>query len=133
MQFQVEMGREKHKIQINVMITDEGINMVLTGGEKTHVGGIVLIVPRPSLTGLGTGSDAWIVPVPGHKDTIAAEKIGTIICRKTGEVIAISAGIHMDNASSDDIEIIMKNCLEGAEIVAYKIGQARAEQNRIII
>lgn len=133
MQFQVEIGREKHRIQIDVLLTDDGINIALTGGEKTHVGGIVLIVPRASLSGMGIGSDAWVAPVPGHKDTIAAEKVGTIICREIGEVIAISAGIHLDNASPADIEIIMKNCLEGAKIVANKISLVRADQKKMLI
>lgn len=128
MQFELEAGREKHRIRLSVMMTDEGINIVLTGGEKAHVGGVVLIVPRQSLAGSGIGSDAWVVPVPGHKDTIAAEKVGTIICRKTGEVVAVSAGIHIDNALPEDLEMIMENCMQGAQMAAGKIVRIRTGQ-----
>ncbi|MEL7563375.1 MAG: hypothetical protein AAGU27_00600 [Dehalobacterium sp.] len=128
MQFQVEIGRDKHKIKLYVMVTDDGINVLLTGGEKAHVGGVVLTVPRQSLTGSGIGSDSWVVPVPGHKDTIAGEKVGTIICRKTGEVVAVTAGIHIDNALPEDLEMIMENCLQGAQLAASKIIRLRAGQ-----
>jgi len=128
MQFEIVIGRDKHKIQLNVIITGEGINVLLTGGEKAHVGGVVLTVPRQSLTGSGIGSDSWVVPVPGHKDTIAGEKVGTIICRKTKEVVSVTAGIHIDNALPEDLEIIIKNCVQGAQMAASKIISLRADQ-----
>lgn len=126
MQFELETGQGKHRIRLIVIMTDDGINVLLTGGDKAHVGGVVLSVPRKSLTGFGASCDAWVVPVPGHKDVIAAEKVGTVICRATGEAVAVTAGIHIDNALPEDLELVMKNCLEGARMAANRCVKHRA-------
>lgn len=125
MQFQIEIGTGKHAIRLDVIMTKDGINVLLTGGESPHIGGVVLLVPRQSLTGAGIGSDSWVSPVPGHKDVFAAQKVGNIICREVNEVVAVTAGIHIDNALAEDIKIIMENCLQGAKIASEKIIKIR--------
>ncbi|ATW27263.1 hypothetical protein [Candidatus Formimonas warabiya] len=116
--FTIEAGEENHKVILSVSLTEQGISTLLTGGDRPHVGGMVLAVPRTSLTGSGISSDVWIVPVPGHKDVTAAEQVATVICRETGEVVAVTAGIHIDGATGKDLELILKNVQEGARLAA---------------
>ncbi|HHT62122.1 MAG: hypothetical protein ACOX4H_00270 [Bacillota bacterium] len=122
MEFNFSIGKEKHAVNFFTIITQEGISVFMTGGNKTHVGGVVLNIPRKSLTGTGISSDSWVIPVPGHKDVIVAEEVGQKICRETGEITAVTAGIHIDHAAPEDLDIIRQNCLEGARriIEGYK-------------
>ncbi|MGI6684185.1 MAG: hypothetical protein ACOX47_01480 [Bacillota bacterium] len=128
MQFIIEAGKGKYKVHLNVILTMDGINVLLTGGDKTHVGGVVLVTPRKSLTGSGTSCDTWVITVPGHKDVVVAEQVGNILCRKTKEVVAVTAGIHIDNALPDDLKIIMDNCLEGAKKAADECLRLRTKR-----
>lgn len=121
MEFQFEVGQEKHKVRFSATFTGNGISVCLTGGDKPHVGGVVLSIPRASLTGKGISSDAWVIPVPGHKDVVVAEEVGRKICRETGQVVAVTAGIHIDNALPEDLKIFRENCLAGADAIIQKL------------
>jgi hypothetical protein len=121
MEFQFEVGQEKHKVRFSAIFTGDGISVCLTGGDKPHVGGVVLSIPRTSLTGKGISSDTWVIPVPRHKDVMVAEEVGKEICRETGQVVAVTAGIHIDNARPEDLKIFRENCLAGAKIIIQKL------------
>ena len=88
--FSIISGEGRCRLQLTVTLTAAGVNLLITGGEKEHIGGMVLCLPRPSLSGAGIGVDAWVVPVPGHKDVHLAESAGMIICRALGEAVAVT-------------------------------------------
>lgn len=114
-------GEGRYRIDISAVITAEGISVTLTGGEKTHVGGVVMCLPRKSLTGQDDGCDTWIIPVPGHKDTEAAKGVAEMLCRMTGEKTVVVAGIHIDQASPPEIDTLLRNSVEAAEQLAKKL------------
>lgn len=118
--FLINVGQDNHRIQFSTTITPNGISILLTGGTSSHVGGMVLSVPRLSLTGQGRSADTWIIPVAGHKDVIVGEQAAIFISQKTGQTVAVTAGIHIENATSEDLEILKKNCFEGAKLVVEK-------------
>ena len=107
---EVSAGEGKHRVCLRIWHTDDGCIGSLTGGEKPHVGGVLLAVPRPSLTGSGQSCDIWSIPVPGHLDNEAALPVVKQICTKLGVSVSLTSGIHMDNAGADDISVIKKNC-----------------------
>lgn len=84
----------------------------LTGGESPHVGGVVLAVPRVSLSGSDAAScDIYSVPVPGHLDNEMGRFVADLLCRATGSVVSLSSGIHIDHAEPGELDDIRKNCL----------------------
>jgi len=95
---------------------------LLTGGEEPHIGGLVMAVPRPSLTGEGMSCDVWINPVPGHKDTEVAVPLAKALCLHFNAVVTISAGIHVDAATVEDIRLISDNCRAAGEIFLSQAG-----------
>lgn len=108
--FTASQGTGRCRVEMTVTLTDEGLSVLLTGGERSHVGGVVLCLPRQSLEGTGRSADAWIVPVPGHKDVLAGEVVGSILAKELNEPVAVTAGIHSDQASTAEIQAIMANC-----------------------
>ena len=103
-------GTGKYKVCLEVIRHDEGLTAVLTGGEKTHVGAVVLALPRQSLTGEGSSCDCYVLPVPGHKDDVVAKTAAETLCLALNEPVCVSAGIHLDNASREDIELLTEAC-----------------------
>jgi len=118
--YKINVGTGRGKVTLNVAFTEEGISVLLTGGEKPHVGGVVVAMPRQSLTGTGVSSDFWVVPVPGHKDVVAAQNVAGLISNSTGQVVAVTAGIHIDGAKKEELAAIQENCQEAAAIVVEK-------------
>ncbi len=103
-------GTGRYRVGIIATLTGEGISVLLTGGEKPHVGAVVLSVPRASLTGAGIGCDSWILPVPGHKDAEAARPAAEMICRATGQTTVVTAGIHIEQATGGELQTLLNNC-----------------------
>nr|WP_165047180.1 hypothetical protein [Adlercreutzia sp. ZJ305] len=54
--------------------------------------------------------------VPGHKDVLAAASVATALALGTGEVASVTAGIHVNDAAPEDIELVMGNVKKAASI-----------------
>lgn len=107
---QLELGEGRCKIALMLIDTGEGIQGLLTGGEQPHIGGCVLSVPRPSLTGEGWSVDLYITPVPNHKDVDVARLLAERLGLTVRKPIAITAGIHSDQLTSQELKNIQTNC-----------------------
>lgn len=111
--YQVESGSGKHKVFLFATVTTQGILAHLVGGEEPHLGAVVLSIPRPSLANPEVVScTSSTIPLVGHKDDEAARPLAEMLARATGAPVSVAAGIHIDNATGDDIELLQKNCLE---------------------
>lgn len=101
------------RLAVNLFIynTGEGIQAILTGGEKPHVGGVVLAVPRLSIAGNGKASgDYYILPVPGHKDTIIGELAAKALVESFQVPVCVTAGVHSEQLTKEELDQIVENC-----------------------
>ncbi|MGD2250178.1 MAG: hypothetical protein PVF58_17385 [Candidatus Methanofastidiosia archaeon] len=73
------------------------------GGETPHVGGCVIVEP---------GNKAYIVKLGSHYDHVVLQPIAEEASKKY-EVTAVAlGGIHIDNATKEEIDILVYNCKE---------------------
>lgn len=107
---QCQEGEGRCQIVLTLMDTGSGIQGLLTGGEKPHIGGVVLALPRPSLRGEGWSADMYCTPVPGHKDVDVAKAMAEVLARELQCPVALSAGIHSAQLRSDELEQILIHC-----------------------
>lgn len=114
-------GEGRYRIHLAAIITRDGISVIITGGEKPHVGGSALSVPRPGNLGDKIQCDTWITPRPGHRDSEIAALVSHRICMDTGQTTAVIAGIHIDRASKEDIGILIDNSREAAQLLTKRI------------
>lgn len=88
-------GREI-RAQINVL--DQGIHILLVGGDSTHVGAV----------GYQDGDGRKMWEFPGHKEGAVCEQ-WLSYCSKTLKIpITISCGIHYDGLSREGICQVME-------------------------
>ncbi len=98
-------GKDKLILEVVATQCDEGINVYLGGGEKSHIGCVVLCQPRPSLKQDGTMSvTASVLNVVGHKDDGLAQPLARELCLASGQTVVVTAGVHIDGATTEDIE-----------------------------
>ena len=85
---------EQYKIGSDVLF-------ILGGGEKTHIGGILVSEPDQPLKTIRLGN---------HYDYIALKPIIEKARGLYNTTIVATGGIHIDNATKDEINIIIENC-----------------------
>lgn len=76
---------------------------IVGGGERPHIGGIAVREP---------GKDVTIVRLGTHYDYLVLEPIVREASEKYNVTCAAVGGIHIDDASKAEIEIIVGNCKE---------------------
>lgn len=95
-----EFGEGRHRIYAVAVSAGQDLVVFLGGGEKPHVGGVSISDP---------GGPPTTISVPGHKDFIVSHEVSERMSRETGRRCLVVVGIHVDNASKEDISALLKN------------------------
>ncbi|MFZ5944574.1 MAG: hypothetical protein ACOYVD_10715 [Bacillota bacterium] len=114
---QVFYGEGRYRILLKSFFTLDGLIVTAVGGEKPHVGAAVMAVPGLEHT--------LEISVPHHKDAIAFKPMAEYLCKNLGEKVVVTGGIHIANASKEEIEILLNNCLGATEALASQIALIR--------
>ncbi len=80
--------------------------VVITGGEEEHIGSATLIESKDHMQ---------TMIKKGHKDHIVSEKMANIIYDKIGKDLLVICGIHIEDASKEEIDILVHNAKECVE------------------
>ncbi|HHW42314.1 hypothetical protein GFC01_01875 [Desulfofundulus thermobenzoicus] len=106
-------GEGKHRVQLQATFTEEGIILTILGGEKPHIGAMVLAEPRPSLADPAlTSCTTTVVPRLGHKDDEIARPLAEELARRSGQPVVAVAGLHVEKAQKEDIDLLVKHARE---------------------
>jgi len=99
----ITSGEGKYKVFLEQKKLDDDLVYILGGGEKSHIGGLVICEPdkKPKVIRLGS-----------HRDYIVLKPIAEAACKKYNTKVVAIGGIHIDNASKEEIELLVKNCKE---------------------
>lgn len=109
----IKVGLNEHQVKATVFSTDDGLIVHLLGGEVPHVGAVVISEPRPSLTEDGSIScTTSTLPFIGHKDDLALKPLVEKLTTLTEQRVVGVSGIHVKNATENDISLIQENVTE---------------------
>ena len=105
--FEVSKGR--FKIQALVQKVGQDILVSMWGGTLPHIGAVGMATPRPSLRDpkkmSATSSTFTYV---GHKEDAVVKRISELLASRLKTKVVVSAGIHWDDLTSREIDIIAK-------------------------
>lgn len=83
------------------------------GGSRPHIGAVAAAQPRPSLAeATRTSATASVLVYPGHKEDAVAKMAAERLSAALNTNVVVTAGIHWDDLSPDDIKTIVANCDE---------------------
>jgi len=100
-------GEGKYRVEAVAVTCGKDVAVIAGGGTDYHIGAAVLAVPRPSLADPSRlSASSSVICVTGHKDDEIAKRAAQSLASYLGCIVTVSAGIHVDNASSEDISII---------------------------
>lgn len=89
-------GRE---ITARVTVLDGGVQILLSGGDRPHIGAVGILDPEGRLT---------VTQFPGHREGVLCERWLGALADSGAVPAVITTGVHYDNAAKDDIQEILK-------------------------
>lgn len=102
----ITFGRGKYKVWLkHEKIGDDQV-FFLGGGERSHIGGIVICESRKK---------TQIIRLTGHYDDIVLKPIAETACKKYHNKIIALGGVHIDHATKQEIDHLVKNCMKLVE------------------
>ena len=97
----ITSGEGKYKVFLLKKELGEDLIFILGGGEKSHIGGIVFCE---------IGKKPKTIKFENHYDYVVLEIIADAACKKYKKNIVVLGGVHIDDATKDEINTIMDNC-----------------------
>jgi len=98
-EIKMSYGEPPYDIHIEVRSAGDDVFAIVTGGTRPHIGAIALAEP----------SGVSILQASGHKDAVIAEMFAKGLHEKCGVNVCVSAGVHVDDATSEEIALLIAN------------------------
>ena len=89
------------KVWTVITRTDEGINITVAGGDKPHIGAISIVDKAGQVS---------TTVFPSHKEAVISEKWAKAFYERYQEPVVVSAGIHFDGITKDNIAKVVDEC-----------------------
>ncbi len=107
----VTEGSMPYEVRAEVCQIGEDVVILVSGGEKPHVGAVAVGIPRPSLEDPDVvSSTASVFALVGHKEDDVAKIIARKISALLNKNTVVTVGIHVDNINAEGIKLIQENC-----------------------
>lgn len=82
------------------------------GGERPHIGCVVLAVPRPSLGNPDAiSATSSVLNVTGHKDEGICRQLAEAVAKRKNTVTVCTGGFHVDGITTEQIQELM-DCIK---------------------
>lgn len=114
---------------LDISVDHLGAHLVvcISGGSAPHIGSVALSTPRPSLAGSGTSATSSVLNRIGHKDEVVGREVADMLASRLDTVVCCICGIHVDDASEDEI----RACATlGNEIATFLLERLEAPTDR---
>ena len=101
--FHAERTFRGKNIMADATVTDGGVQIGLFGGDKPHIGAVGILAPDGKIT---------VTEFEGHKEGILCQQWCEALAKAGCAPTVVSAGVHYDNASKEEIVQIVQLCNE---------------------
>ncbi|MGM9618222.1 MAG: hypothetical protein ACI3W8_00060 [Oscillospiraceae bacterium] len=101
-----------YPIRAEVTQLDDGWDMGVFGGCKTHVGAVTLAEP-------GGGADT--LERPGHRDSVISDRWARELAERLRAPVCVRCGIHYESATKEQLAAVTAACEELLQSVKEKL------------
>ena len=130
-ELRLSQGDAPYDIHLSAKNVGFDILVSVSGGTHAHIGAVALAEPADAahpVTGEAKGETKGdgscvletkgatkgaprvsVLTAYGHKDSVLAEMFASGLCEKYGVNVCVSAGVHVDGASAEEIALMLKN------------------------
>ena len=108
--FPLQAGEGKWTVSAKTQRLGKDILVAFIGGHAPHIGAAALAVPRPGISDPEkVSASASVLCKTGHKDDELSREAALRIAAACNTTVCVTVGIHIDDATSDDIEQFAQN------------------------
>lgn len=119
-------GEGRTKVQAIILEAEASAVIWIAGGERPHVGAVAVAQARPSLTGKGISCNVSMISLLGHKEEDLALDLSRLAFNKLKKDLVLAIGMHVDNATEEEIEMLKRNGREALERGLDKLLEKRS-------
>ncbi len=105
----IENENTEYEITLVAQFCGRDLNISVFGGEKAHIGAVAIAVANLDGYERKYSPTVSCISVLDHKDEEVARYVAKELATFLNNQVVVTAGIHVDNATTDDIKIIMNN------------------------
>jgi len=95
-------------MECDIIKLGEDYNISLYGGDKAHIGSVVLAIPRESLTGQGISVTSSVLNCMGHKDEVLAKMFAEKTAISKQAKVVCACGVHIDDINEEQLQNIIE-------------------------
>lgn len=117
--YNISQGAGITQVYVQACFLGSDLTVIITAG-KAHVGAIALAVPCAH-NAEGVLASCSVVTAPGHRDNIPAETAALKLCKALHCNVSVTAGLHIDQASKEEIMTLVDNSTKAVDILISKI------------
>ncbi|HVN22548.1 MAG TPA: hypothetical protein VMT71_01155 [Syntrophorhabdales bacterium] len=113
----------KGKFKVSAIIYEMGPDILVAvwGGTYPHVGAVGMAQPRQSLKDPEeTSATSSVFTFAGHKEDLLVKPLAEELARRLNRNAVVTAGIHWDKLTEDEIKIVQEVCSELPEKIIKK-------------
>jgi len=115
-------GKDKYKVKLTAVSSGKELTVIISGGEKPHIGAIAISIPRPSIEGSNkVSASTSVFTLVGHKEDELSKQIAENITKITEKVTVTILGLHIDKATAQDIEYLIQNTQKAVDKLIIKL------------
>jgi len=97
----ITSGKGKYKVWLTKETIGTDLVLLLGGGQQPHIGGAVICEP---------GKPVQVIRLGTHYDYQVLQPLAEAACKKYHTTVVAVGGIHIDNATKEEIQHIINNC-----------------------
>ena len=116
----VAVGQGDFRLEAVVTVAPKGIVVFACTPGYAHVGATAQAIPRPEP---GRTATVSLLAVPCHRDEIPAHDIAAALATRFSVPCAASAGYHVEGATKEDLQKVLRLNDELIEKLEEKVGQ----------
>lgn len=119
-----KVGEGSFAVEACCCILGNDISVSVGGGTAPHIGAVSLAVYEP----LRDSATVSTVTVHTHRDDAVASYFAKEISREMKCTVTVSAGLHVDDAGRNEIELLQKNSAECTHKLIELLKSTRVEE-----
>ena len=110
-------------LEARVETVGEDVVVAVGGGERPHIGCVVLAQPYPTKGGdTEWSASCSVLTIPPHKEEPIAREVAAKLGATLGRVAVVTAGVHDDDIDAEGIATYLRLAEELAEKLVNTVG-----------
>ncbi len=89
-------------LRLHALRMGDDLNLVLTGGDREHLGAVALATPHPGRA--GGRATASVLTLPGHREDLLARRLALHLAATLGVAVSVACGIHIDAPTPQELK-----------------------------